>query len=188
MRYILIFFILISKILFSTSDINENTIRVYLSARISKDAHEWNNTVASALDDRFLVFKPQEVDISNVNKNELDKYIYLADLQAMIDSDIGILLPPYGRDCSWETGWYKGAAKPIFVYIENETNWLNDWMVKGGISAVITSNINTYEILMNDPIVKDKSVYIPSINDLSSAIIKELNRFFLNKEISKQLE
>lgn len=175
MKYIYIFLILSSNILFSSYDITDNKkIKVYLSARISKDAHEWNNTVASALDDRFIVFKPHEVDIKNVSKDELDKCIYLTDLKAIIDSDIGLLLPPYGRDCAWETGCYRGFNKPIFVYIENETNWLNDWMVKGGISAIITSNSHTYEILMNDPIAKDKSIYIPSINDLSSAIINLL--------------
>ena len=112
------------------------TIEIYLSARISADAHEWNN------------------------------------LKAMQESDIGLLLPLYGRDCAWEVGWYANSEKLLVVYTENNTERLRDWMVKGGIDQVITPTDWLFDVLKNDPILAEKSRLIESRSKLSDVLVE----------------
>ncbi len=95
-------------------------IKVYLSARISQDAHFWSNFVCDLLDERFEVFKPHEHNPYNVDHRYLQKSVYEMDLHAMQNSDIGLLLSPYGRDCAWEVGWYSKSDKPIVLYADNK--------------------------------------------------------------------
>lgn len=149
-----------------------NKIKIYLSARISKDAHKWNNTVCDSLDSRIEVFKPHENNPYNLDHRQFEKAVYEKDLEAMKESNIGLLLAPYGRDCAWEIGWYSNSGKPVVAYVENETDWLRDWMIKGGLTKVITSNKDTYEILRKDPIVGDKIIFIESRNKLSDTLVE----------------
>ncbi len=146
-------------------------VNVYLSARISSDAHAWNNTVCGLLDERFTVFKPQEHNPYNVDHRELELKVYEMDLEAMGRSDMGLLLPPYGRDCAWEVGWYSHSSKPLVVYVETDTGWLRDWMLKGGVDKVLTSQPWMYEILKNDPILGVKCSLLKSPTGLSDALI-----------------
>ena len=145
-----------------SNDSNMERIKIYVSARISADAHKWNNAVCSSLDDRIEVFKPQDHNPYNLDHREFSKQVYEIDLKAMQGSDMGLLLPPYGRDCAWEVGWYSNSDKPMAVYTENDTEWLRDWMIKGGVDKVITPTDWLFDILKNDPIVADKSRLIES--------------------------
>lgn len=144
-------------------------IQVYLSARISLDAHFWNNFVCDLLDERFEVFKPHEHNPYNIDHKHLAKSVYEMDLEAMKKSDIGLLLTPHGRDCAWEVGWYSKSNKPIVLYADNDTTWFRDWMIKGGIDKVITSKDWLFNLLKKDDIVKDKIKLIDSRSKLSDA-------------------
>lgn len=146
-------------------------IKVYLIARISADSHRWNNAVCGSLDDRIEIFKPQEHNPYNLDHREFRNEVYETDLKAMQNSDIGLLLPPYGRDCAWEIGWYSNSDKPVVAYTENNTEWLRDWMIKGGIGKVITCQNWLFEILKKDPIVAEKSQLIDSRDKLSDALV-----------------
>lgn len=151
---------------------NLDKIKVYLSARISKDAHEWNNAVCDALDDRIEVFKPHEHNPWNMDHRKLPKEVYEVDLEAMKWSNMGLLLTPYGRDCAWEVGWYNGAKKPIIIYAEQDDSWLRDWMVKGGVDLIVTANTELHDVLMNDSITCEKSVLISHRSELSEIFVK----------------
>src|SRR3989344_9616766 len=107
-------------------------IKVYLIARISEDAHSRNNEVSDSLDSRIELFKPQEHNPYNLDHRKFGPDVFETDVKAMSESDIGLLLTPYGRDCSWEVGWYSKSDKPVVACVENRTEWLKDWMVKGG--------------------------------------------------------
>ena len=68
------------------------------------------------------------------------------------------MLPEYGRDCAWEAGFYANSNKPLVVFVDDQLEWLRDWMVKGGIDYVITNNPVTEGILKKDPILKYKEI------------------------------
>jgi nucleoside 2-deoxyribosyltransferase len=149
------------------------TIKVYLSARISRDAHLWNDTVCKHLKRPFEVFIPQIHNPWNISHEKFPKAVFEMDLNAMESSHIGLLLPEYGRDCAWEAGWYAKSDKPLVVFTSDQTRWLRDWMVKGGVDFVVTDNLNTLDILKQDPILDRRKVsYIRRIEDIHEEMLK----------------
>lgn len=143
---------------------------MYLSARISEDAHAWNNEICDIINDRFNVFIPHEHNPYNLDHHKFEQSVYQMDLDAMIESEIGLLLTPYGRDCAWEIGWYSKSNKPIVMYAEKDISWTRDWMIKGGIDHVFVVETEMFELLKNDGIVADKVTKIDSRDHLSEAI------------------
>lgn len=154
-------------------------IKVYLSARISKEAHEWNNHVCSSLKAPISVFMPQKHNPWNTSHESFPREVYEMDLAAMKESHIGLLLAAYGRDCAWEVGWYANSKKPLVVFIDDQLEWLRDWMIKGGLDYIITNNKDTLRKLWNDPILKNKSIiYIEDISHLHEEIVKIFKRHY----------
>ena len=160
-------------------------IKIYLSARISKDAHEWNEKVCGVLRSPFEIFQPHQHNPWNIAHEKLERHVYQTDLDAMIASDMGLLLPPYGRDCAWETGWYACSEKPLVVFASGQTEWLRDWMVKGGVDHVITDDAVTYAKLSSDQILrKEQITFIPTLSDLHRALLS----FYKEHAASKDLQ
>lgn len=154
-------------------------IKVYLSARISKDAHKWNDYVCGNLKTPISVFMPQKHNPWSLPHRELPKEVYEADLEAMQESHMGLLLPEYGRDCAWEVGWYTNSKKPLVVFVDSQTKWLRDWMLKGGVDYVMTNNPKTWKTLTNDPILKFKPIiFIQDISQLQYEIMKIFKRHY----------
>lgn len=151
---------------------NTGKLKVYLSARISEDAHSWNNTVCDSLDDRFEVFKPQDHNPYNMDHRQFPKSVYEIDLKAMQESDIGLLLSPYGRDCAWEVGWYARSDKPLVLYVEDDTSWDRDWMIKGGIDMVAICSPDLYDQFKDDAILEGKVRLLDSRSQLSDVMFE----------------
>ncbi|EKE20276.1 MAG: hypothetical protein ACD_8C00028G0001 [uncultured bacterium] len=149
-------------------------IRIYLIARISKDAHDWNNKITYFFDqEKIEVFKPHEHNPWNDRHETFAKKVFDTDLDAIKKSHIGLCLPEFGNDCSWECGWYSNSRKPLVAFVDNQTAWLRDWMVKGGINFVVTNNRDTFEKLKNDPILKYKTiVLINNMQELTATLEK----------------
>lgn len=159
-------------------------INIYLSARISEDAHKWNNHVCGHLTTPLNVFLPQDHNPCDVEHVKLEKKIYDIDLEAMINSDFGLLLPPYGRDCAWEVGWYANSNKPLIVYVHNQIDWLRDWMIKGGLDYLFTTDRDTFEKLKKDPILKHKPVkFIHDVSMLKDCFMDLYNETQLLNEL-----
>lgn len=136
-------------------------IRIYLIARISKDAHNWSNEVISHLGPLvFEVFKPHEHNPWNLKHETFPKEVFDVDLAAMKKSHIGLCLPEFGKDCSWECGWYGNSKKPLVVFVDDQITWLRDWMIKGGLDYVVTTNRVTYRVLTKDPILRYKQIIL----------------------------
>jgi nucleoside 2-deoxyribosyltransferase len=148
----------------------EETLHIYLCSRLTEAAKQWNDIISEELDAEFTLFRPQDVNLDAVSANEMDYAIYQADFNGMNQSDILLVLPPYGRNCAWEIGWFCGRQKPSIAYVEAEGDWLHDAMVKGGLTAIITSDPILYNILVNDPATSAKSYLIPSKQDLGRII------------------
>ncbi|MFA6106173.1 MAG: hypothetical protein WC745_00695 [Patescibacteria group bacterium] len=159
-----------------------NKINIYLIARISKDAHEWNNRICGMLDcSKFGVFKPHEHNPWNGAHEKFSKDVFDIDLEALKWSHIGLCLPEFGKDCAWETGWYSNSKKPLVIFISDQLSWLRDWMIKGGLDYVITDKNETYNILLNDPILKHKKIIqIRFKNKLGNELEKIYRRHYQN--------
>ncbi len=152
-------------------DINNRKIRVYLIARISEEAHCWNNEICAQLKHPIEVFMPQKLNPWKEKHELFQKSVYDLDLHAIKNSHLALMLPEYGRDCAWEAGWYSNSKKPLVVFIDTQKEWLRDWMVKGGIDYVITTNQETYKLLRKDHILRHKEViFIEGISKLGKAI------------------
>lgn len=143
-------------------------INIYIVARISKDAHEWTDRVCAPLEESgFEVFKPKDHNPWNrIQHEKFSRKVFMTDLLAMRRSHIGLMLPEYGRDCAWEAGWYGGIGKPLVAFVSSQTQWLRDWMVKGGIGYVFTDNRLTYRRLKADPILKHAVTKFVTLSEL----------------------
>lgn len=150
-------------------------IKIYLIARISKDAHSWNNKISSSLNSNSIkIFKPHEHNPWNLEHKKFEKEVFETDLAAIKKSHIGLCLPEFGNDCSWECGWYSNSKKPLVAFVDQQTSWLRDWMIKGGINHVITNNQDTLKILQDDPILKHKQFFFIDDNFTLTNAIEEI--------------
>ena len=135
-------------------------IKIYVIARISEDFHLWTDKVCEQLADSFEIFKPKDHNPWSKRHETFSKNVFDTDLKAIESSHIGLMMPEYGKDCAWEAGWYANSGKPVVVFVDTQMQWLQDWMVKGGIDYVVTNNVSTYEILKKDPILKHKKIIL----------------------------
>ena len=150
----------------------QSKIRIYLSACISNAPN--NVFICSKFpSNKFIFDLPQEITPKELNHENFPLEVFQQCITMMEASDIGLLLlDSYGRDCAWEIGWFCGQARPTFAYVETESQWLGDSMVKGGVTAIITNNPAIYDLLLKDPATKTKSYLIPSKKDLGALIKK----------------
>src|ERR1700733_3606687 len=107
-----------------------SSLNVYLIASISKDAHIWNRHICGHLSHPIRVFMPQDHNPWNLLPEAFNRAVFETDLAAMKEADVGLILPDYGNDCAFEVGWFHGMGKPVVCFVEHETRWLKDWMVK----------------------------------------------------------
>ena len=137
----------------------------------------------SLVDGGIEVFKPHEHNPWNQIHIEFPREVFEVDLRAIKESHIGLCLPEFGNDCSWECGWYSNSNKPLVVFVNKQDKWLRDWMVKGGIDYVITDCEETYFKLRNDKILNDKEIIlINSINELSHVVEDIFNKNYVLKD------
>jgi nucleoside 2-deoxyribosyltransferase len=147
----------------------KKTIKIYVIGRISQDAHAWTDEVCAPLEAVGIeVFKPKDHNPWKRTRHEkYSRKVFTTDLLAMKRSHIGLMLPRYGCDCAWEAGWYANSDKPVIVFVSAQTQWLRDWMVKGGIGYVFTDNRLTYRRLKADPILKYATIKFVKLPRLS---------------------
>ena len=149
-------------------------IKIYVIARISEDAHFWTDKVCNKLDEKFDIFKPKDHNPWNKRHELFPKRVFDVDLKAMQNSHLGLMLPKYGNDCSWEAGWYFGMNKPVVLFIDTQMKWLKDWMIKGGTSYIVTNNKDTYKILKKDPILKYKKIFLIDAMEELNGVLEEI--------------
>jgi len=85
---------------------NKEKIGIYLIARLSEDAHLRNKKICSYLKHPIEVFMPQQHNPWNKRHELFSKHSYDVDIEAIKNSHLGLLLPEFGKDCSFEVGWY----------------------------------------------------------------------------------
>lgn len=152
--------------------------KMYLIAKIWQDHQAWNEEICSYLQDLADIFIPHRYNPFEMIPSEIPGAVYRKDLSEIMASDFGLILPPYGNDCSYEVGVYTGMGKPVIAFTRNETSWLKDWMVKGGITCAITDNPKTYEDLMSDHVLtKSRTKLVSSLEELPEVIDKVISKF-----------
>ena len=139
--------------------------RVYISSPVSEYQRQWNVVVSTILRrERFIVYLPQEITDIRDDHAVLELLVYEQCIEMMAARDFGLLLLPYGRDCAWEAGYYKGLNKPLFVFATDLTakqkKLLRDWMVKGSIEDLFTTSLNTHAIFAADTILQHKRIHL----------------------------
>lgn len=125
-------------------------MKIYISARLVNKA--FNRKVASVLESAgHVVLLPQTFCPEDTPHESYAEGVYRQCVDAMVASDVGlILLDSYGRDSSWECGWYTLSDKPLIGLVGMDTMFVRDYMVKGGMDGVIALNRDIYEQLRED--------------------------------------
>ena len=171
-----------------------NVIKIYVISNIASCRHEYINFFSSHLDERFCVFNPYLLNQYNIINSKIEYKVFLKDKLEIDLSDISIvLLPLYGRDCASEIGYANGLGKCIIGYIDKmetdiDINWLDDWMVKGFIDYIITTDRDSYKKMKENPFFhqeenyKNKITihYIEKISNISEKI-EDLYKCFKNQ-------
>ncbi len=146
-------------------------LKMYLIAKIWKEVQDWNEEICSFLHDTIDVFMPHRYNPFHLPPHEIPLDVFDKDMSEIRSSDFGLILPPYGNDCAYEVGVYNGMGRPVIAFTRHHTKWLDDWMVKGGISCVVTDDKKTYKALKNDHVLSKKQVrYISSLSKLPDLI------------------
>lgn len=146
-------------------------LRIYLSASIS-NAHNNAYLAAQFPAERFTIHLPQQIVPDQLNHAQFPLQVYQQCIDMMQDSNLGLVLfDAFGRDCAWECGWYAASSKPLIGFVESGSVFMRDWMVKGGLDALITPNARLYEVCQTNPILRHKKLkLIDSIAALPAAI------------------
>jgi nucleoside 2-deoxyribosyltransferase len=151
--------------------------KVYLSATISNAAN--NQYLADFFsEEEFEFFLPQNITPAELSHTHFPTVVYKGCVDEMERSDMGLLLfDSYGRDCAWESGWY--AARPdkvLIAFVESSSHFTRDWMIKGGIDGLVTTNPRLFEVARKDPILESKHlIFVESSAELPRAM-KEIYR------------
>ena len=152
-------------------------MKIYISASIINGP--LNSVIATSLEKAgHTVFLPQLFCPDELSHENYPVSIYNMCIDAMNECDLGIItLDCYGRDSSWECGWFKGREKILLGFATGSLRFLQDWMIKGGINGIITDNIEIEDAVKTDYILTSKPVvYIDDINLLSEAILHCLGK------------
>ena len=175
MKQAFIILSLVSSLIVSAHQPEQKPLNIYLCSRLTQSAQAWNNVITQELEDGKTLhfFRPQDVDLAPYRAFERDDAIYKEDFAGMRQSDLLLVLPPYGRDCAWEIGWFCGAGRVAIAYAEAHGEWVGDPMIKGGLTAIITNNPTFYQTLLEDPLVAHKAHLIAS-RDLLGDNIKKI--------------
>lgn len=171
-----------------------NQIRIYVISNIHPSRHTHIDSVCSKLDSRYLVFKPHIDDEYNLDNSQIEFSAFHRDQQAIDRADISlVLMPLFGRDCAAEIGYSQGIGNAVIAYVDQmgtdqEKDWLDDWMVKGFLDYIITTDEKAYQLLSSNPLIQQKTDYdqrkgkkrmvhkidnIEELSDLLEALLKE---------------
>src|SRR3990172_10202799 len=162
-------------------------VSIYLSSPVSSYQRSYNFFVADLLKKSgHLIYLPQEISPQNISHKKFPEYVYSRCVEMIQSSNLGLLLLPYGRDCAWEVGYYKGINKPLFVYIgkltKEQQERFRDWMIKGSVDEIITNNKKTYNFIQKDPILKFKPFnLLTKVKDLPFIVEQLYTKKYKNK-------
>lgn len=149
--------------------------KLYLSAKVRAENHARNNTVASYLRGLFDIFLPHAHQSGESNHEDLPLSVYNMDITAMSQTELAVLVPPFGSDCSYEIGWFVAKKVPVFMYVQDDLQFLSNAMVVGGVTAVFTDNTEVFNRLMRQPVLKSKTFFLSEPRSLGKRVLSYYN-------------
>lgn len=117
---------------------NNPSPRIYLCSRVAEDARPDNERVAQALEAAgFDVYVPHRQKPNNPEPGETWDHnkIFLMDLNAMKQSDACVVVGRFGKDCSWELGWFFAKNIPVFHTPMGDYTWQDSPMLTQSVLA-----------------------------------------------------
>ena len=154
---------------------NDSPLKIYLSASIS---NELSNAHLADLfpSGAFKIYLPQKIVPTQLNDTQFPLTVYEKCIEMMKDSDICLLLlDAYGRDCAWEAGWYTAHPEKLLVaFVQASSIFLRDWMTKGGIDVLITTNPRLFTTCQKNPILSTKQLFFIEKEDMLPEIIQKI--------------
>jgi nucleoside 2-deoxyribosyltransferase len=129
-----------------------SVLRIYLSSSIANGV--LNQKLRDVLPaSRFELILPQEFT-PNVAHHELPRAIYQRCIDEMASCDGALLvLDAFGIDCASEAGWLCARKKPLIGLAQSSLRFVQNWMVKGNLSGLITSQEEIATIAKSDAIL-----------------------------------
>ena len=128
-------------------------LRLYLSSSIA------NGPLNARLREylpppRFELVLPQEFSPVELAHPSYPRAIYQRCIDEMERCDGALLLlDAFGVDCASEAGWLCARNKPLIGIAVANLRFLQHWMVKGNLSAVICLDAHILEAVRKDPIL-----------------------------------
>ncbi len=139
--------------------------KVYIISNIHPSRHHYIDSVCFYLEKYYKVFKPHIDNKYNLDNTKIEFPVFYKDQREMGKANISlVLMPLFGRDCAAEIGYSKGIGNKVVACVERmeseqEKDWLNDWMVKGFLDHIITTDLKAYNLLLENPLLKDKEKF-----------------------------
>lgn len=152
---------------------SDELVRIYLSASIS-NAHNNAYLAEHFAADAFEFYLPQRIVPDQLNHERFPLDAFQQCLEMMSASHFGLVLfDAFGRDCAWECGWYAGRPdKALFGFVESSSVFMRDWMVKGGLDGLVTTNPRMFAVFQENPILQGKPLrLIQSSAELPQALL-----------------
>lgn len=128
---------------------------LYLSASITNAP--LNARLRAQLDElRFELVLPQEFAPLDRSHPTYPRAIYQRCIDEMERCDAALLLlDAFGVDCASEAGWLCARGKPLIGIAAQSLRFLQHWMVKGNLSAVISLDPVVHDAVLHDPILRE---------------------------------
>lgn len=120
---------------------------VYLCSRVAHDARPLNDRVAASLEAAgYDVYVPHRQAPNNLSKEDIEEgrydraTIFQFDFAAMRKADICVVVGRFGKDCSWELGYFAATKIPVyFVPAGDETYKTSPMLLPTLMAGIIDS-------------------------------------------------
>lgn len=165
-----------------------NRLVIYLSASLANGP--LNTRLRHALpESAFELVLPQEFAPVHSAHPEYPRAIYQRCIDEMERCDAGLLLlDAFGVDCASEAGWLCARGTPLVGLAGGSLRFLQNWMVKGNLSSIITTDVDVAAAVASDPIlggIPRRHVDAwPNIAGALAALVEESRALRPKREVS----
>lgn len=147
---------------------------IYIASSIANIP--FNSQIAQLLRAEGLeVAVPHELCPPSIAHNEYRSDVFRACTDAMERSYAAVVnLDSCGNDSSWECGWFHGRKRPVIGVVQGTVRFTKDFMVKGSLTGIVTTNPLVMDYLKADPMLSSIPVRVIDRLDLLASAVTSL--------------
>ena len=148
-------------------------MKIYLSASLINSKQ--NKEITGYLrESGHEVFVPEEFCPVEQPHETFPEAIFRTCLEKMKKCDVGlIILDSYSRDSSSECGWFGNSNKALIGFISKNDQVFEDWMIKGWLDAILTTNEVYYNRFKSEDFFRYKPIsFFSELVNISEEIEK----------------